>query len=222
MSATPDSTLANPDQRIADLERQLGECKAERDEALQRETATAEVLQVINSSPGDVAPVFDAMLEKAMNLCEASFGCFGRFDGEAFHLEAHRGLPAPVVEALRVPLRPSEGGPLARIIGGEAVVRVGDLADSEAYRSGNRGRVTLIDLGGARTAVWVALRKNEGLVGVLVIYRTEVRPFTDKHVALLRNFRRAGSHCDGERAAVHGDARSAGAADRNRRGVAGD
>ena len=64
MSATHDSTLANPEQLIADLQRQLAECKAERDEALQRETATAEVLQVINASPGDLTPVFDKMLRK--------------------------------------------------------------------------------------------------------------------------------------------------------------
>ena len=74
MSPTPDSTLADPAQIIADLMRQLTESNAERDEALQRETATSEVLQVINSSPGDLAPVFDAMLEKATALCEASRG----------------------------------------------------------------------------------------------------------------------------------------------------
>jgi hypothetical protein len=79
MSATPDSTLANPELLIADLQRQLAQCRAERDEALQREAATAEVLQVINSSPGDLAPVFDAMLEKALRLCNAAFGTLFMF-----------------------------------------------------------------------------------------------------------------------------------------------
>src|SRR6201984_2032337 len=101
MRAGPDSTLADSEQRTADLQRQLAECKAERDEALQRETATAEVLQVINSSPGDLAPVFDAMLEKAMRLCEAAFGILITYDGQQFRHAAVKGVPDAFVEHRR-------------------------------------------------------------------------------------------------------------------------
>src|SRR3954471_21836527 len=93
MSATPDITLTAPERLIADLEFQLAECRAERDEALQRETATAEVLQVINSSPDGLAPVFDAMLDKAMRLCDAAFGQLGTYDGEFLSIGAVRGPP---------------------------------------------------------------------------------------------------------------------------------
>jgi GAF domain-containing protein len=192
MSATPDSTLANPGQRIADLERQVAEYKAERDEALERETATAEVLQVINSSPGDLAPVFDAILEKALSLCEAGLGTLAQFDGEAFHWAAARGVPEAYLAAFTKAeggYRPTPGLALYRLLHSrEDLVHVEDITAEDANRSGNPDRLRFAELTRARTAVWVALRKDDVVLGALVIYRQEVRPFSDKQIALLQNF----------------------------------
>src|SRR6516164_294515 len=116
MSATPDSTLADAEQLIADLQRQLADCKAERDEGLQRETAIAEVLQVINSSPGDLTPVLDAILERAMQLCEAPFGALRRFDGEVFHPIVCRDVSGPVSVLLDGPIAPDPGSASERLV----------------------------------------------------------------------------------------------------------
>src|SRR2546423_7758587 len=101
-------------------------------EALEQQTATAEVLGVINASPGDLAPVFDAMLEKAMRLCEASFGRFFSFDGELLDRVAHRGLPTELVEVGRR-VRPDPGGHFARLINGERIVHTAELPDTDGY-----------------------------------------------------------------------------------------
>jgi len=157
-------------------------------EALEQQTATAEVLQVINSSPGDLTPVFDAMLEKAMRLCDAAFGTFLTFDGEHFLAAVHRGVPAELVESLRQPQFPTPGGSFERLVRGERIVQLSDISDDDAYRRAVRGRVAMVDIGGARTAVWIALRRDDALLGALVLYRQEVRPFTDKQITLLENF----------------------------------
>ena len=169
MSATPDSTLANPEQRIADLERQLAERKAERDAALQRETATAEVLQVINSSPSDLAPVFDAMLEKALRLCEAAFGFLGTYDGERFRAVAERGLPPALADFVRQPYQPHPGVPPEPLLRGEDLVHIFDVAarPADGPLSVARARALVVEVGGARTLLMVPLRKDGSLSSLI-------------------------------------------------------
>ena len=187
MSATPDSTLADPERLIADLQRQLAEYKTERDEALQRETASAEILEVINRSPGDLAPVFDTMLEKALRLCEAHLGTLWTYDGESFEAVAQRGAPAKYSEFLRGQ-RHKAGPGMAELLRGENVIHLPDARETEAYHLGIPARRVLVDLAGARTALRVALRKEQILLGAFTIYRQEVRPFSEKQIALVQNF----------------------------------
>jgi GAF domain-containing protein len=181
----PDSTLANPDQRIAELERQLAERTAERDAAPQRETAPAEVLQVINASPGDLAPVFDALLEKATRLCTSALGALFTWDGERFHRVAWRGGSEEAIEASRGAVIPPPGSPGYRLVQGENFVSIADLVVDEIART---TPVQYLLRFGARSYVTVALRKEGRLLGMLTVYRQEVRPFTDNEIALLQNF----------------------------------
>jgi len=188
MSATPDNTLTDPEQLIADLHRQLTQCRAERDEALQRETATAEVLEVINSSPGNLTPVFEAMLDKALALCDAAFGIMLTFDGQQFHHGALRGVPEAFAEYRR--RNPPIFGPKSspgRVRSGENIVHLPDVMALDTYKNREPGSEVVV-LGGARTLLCAALRSNTDLLGTLTIYRQEVRPFSDKQIALLQNF----------------------------------
>jgi class 3 adenylate cyclase len=189
MSATPDGMFADPQQVIAELRRQLDERTAEREEALARETATAEVLQVINSSPCDLAPVFDAILEKAMRLCEAAFGMMGTIDGDELRTVAARGLPQAFVEFRKNnPPVHGSGTARARILAGERVAHILDLTNEEFYRTADPNRRAVVDLGGARTVLLVALEKDGIVLGHIGVYRQEVQTFSGKQIALLQNF----------------------------------
>ena len=162
---------------------------SEQREALEQQTATAEVLQVINASPGDLAPVFEAMLDKGLRLCNAAFGILWTYDGTQGHAVALRGVPPAFAEYLtRAPHPVDPGGAHGRLLSGEPSVHIADAAEERAYRSGNPRRRALVELGRARTLLAVPLRKDNVYLGHFVICRREIRPFSDKQIALLQNF----------------------------------
>jgi len=162
----------------------------ETQEALAQQTAAAEVLQVINASPGDLAPVFDAMLEKAMRLCGAALGVQQTYDGSRWRTDAARGVPPAYAEFRRnnPPAYSHPGTAPARLLAGERVVHIVDLKDEDAYRSGEPNRRALVDIGGARTSLLVGMVRDDTVCGFIQLYNQEVRPFSDKQIGLLQNF----------------------------------
>jgi signal transduction histidine kinase len=152
-------------------------------QSLQQQTATSEVLQVISSSPGELEPVFQSMLENATRICEAEFGTLFRFDGNEFHVAAGVSVPTDYAEFLRQrgPFQPEPGSGLERAVRTKQLNHTADAAGEASRRPAAR-------LGGARTIVEVPMLKDGALVGAIVIYRQEVRPFTDKQIALVQNF----------------------------------
>ena len=147
------------------------------------------MLQVINSSPGNLAPVFDAMLDKALQLCGAAFGILWIFDGEFVHAAAIRGASPAYAEFLTsTPHRPGVNNAHGRLLRGEELVHIADVAAETADRLEDPMRRATIELGGTRTLLAVPLRKGSAVLGFFVIYRREVRLFGEKQISLLQNF----------------------------------
>jgi GAF domain-containing protein len=158
-------------------------------EALEQQTATSDVLQVISSSPGELEPVFQTMLENAVRLCDAKFGILNLYDGEAFRTVAvHKVPPAYAERRRREALRPHPGTAHAEVVRTKQVVHISDARTLPAYLEGVSQPVGLVDVGGARTLLIVPLLKENDLIGTIVIYRQEVRRFAEKQVELLGNF----------------------------------
>ncbi len=158
-------------------------------ESLEQQTATSEVLQVISSSPGDLQPVFASMLENAVRICDAKFGNIYRWDGDALHLMASHDTPAALAEARgRSPNRPGPETPTGRMIATKTFVHVADLTAEHAYAARDPWIVDGVELASVRTLLVVPMLKENELVGAVIIYRQEVRPFTEKQIALVQNF----------------------------------
>jgi GAF domain-containing protein len=157
---------------------------------LEQQTATSEVLQVISSSPGELQPVFQAMLENATRICEAKFGVLWLAEGDGFRSVAMQGLPsAHVKERQREPaIRPAPEDPLSRLARTKEVVHIADLRKGEAYIKGYPPLRAVVDAGGGCTLLVVPMLKDNALVGAVAIYAQEVRPFTGKQIELVNNF----------------------------------
>jgi two-component system NtrC family sensor kinase len=155
----------------------------ERDQALEQLFAASEVLKVISSSPGELEPVFQAMLANAVRICDAKFGILFRHDNETFNPAALFGVPPALADFIRRrgSFQPVTGTVLDRVRQTKQVSHTADYAAEAA-----RGKA--VELGGARSLIAVPMLKENVLIGAIVIYRQEVRPFTDKQIALVQNF----------------------------------
>src|SRR5437763_2071487 len=153
----------------------------------EREAAAVEVLGVISASAGNLVPVFDAILEKAVRLCEAGFGILWTYHSDRFQAAARYAVPTAYAEFLRNPIELSDSAALGDIARGHNFVHVADLAASSSHAKSGLRRAT-VELGGARTGLAVPFHKDGALLGIFVIYRQEVRPFCDNQIALLQNF----------------------------------
>jgi GAF domain len=187
--ASPPRRASRPTSSAADKNDEVAWLTRELNEAREQQTATSEVLGVISSSPGDLAPVFTAMLEKAVRICEAKFGSVYRCEGGTFGFVAmHNAPPALAERARRSAFRPSEKHYFGPMLATKSVVQVADLMAEQGYIDRRAEYVASVELGGVRTYLMVPILKDTELIGAFVMGRQEVRPFTDKQIELVKNF----------------------------------
>jgi signal transduction histidine kinase/DNA-binding response OmpR family regulator/putative methionine-R-sulfoxide reductase with GAF domain len=171
------------------LHDQVSARTAELSEALEQQTATSEVLGVISSSPGELEPVFQAMLENATRICEAKFGTLIRFEDGAARIVSKLGIPPAFAKfLLSGPHLPGPLNPISRVASTRQTVNIVDYRADRAYVDRDPLAVAGVELGGIRTLLVVPMFRDEELIGAIGIYRQEVRPFTDKQIELVQNF----------------------------------
>jgi GAF domain-containing protein len=158
-------------------------------ESLDRQTATSEVLSVISSSPGELELVFEAMLTNAVRLCEAKFGVLYLYDEGRLRVGAAHDVPPAFAEARgKEPFIPAPDASTGKVVATKQAAQIADLAATQSYSDRNPLVVTAVEVGGVRTSLSVPMLKENALVGIISIYRKEVRPFTEKQTTLLQNF----------------------------------
>ena len=157
-------------------------------ESLQQQTATADVLKVISSSPGELEPVFEAMLANAMRVCEAKFGFMYRCSGDNWEIQAEYGAVPAYADIVRRSTRPGPQTVVGRIASTRQMVQVADLAASRGYAERDPLVIAAVEIGGVRSILGVPLFKEDALIGAILLYRDEVRPFTEKQIELVKNF----------------------------------
>jgi len=161
---------------------------SERDAALEREAATSEVLRLVSKSTGDLEPVFEVMLKHATRICEAKYGLLYLYDGRLFRLATHIGAGPKFVELMtRGPIDPHPDTILGRITASKRVIQVKDARKERGYLASHPVWVAAVEQG-ALSLLGVPMLKKNVLVGAFVIFREEVRPFTDKQIELVKNF----------------------------------
>jgi GAF domain-containing protein len=189
--ANPSDAGGRPD-TYSELEKKVELLTRALSEALEQQTAASEVLSVISSSPGELEPVFQAMLSSAIRICEAKFGNLLLYEGGQFRMAAMQGAPPAWAEkrSLEPVFRPRPNNRLALVAKTKQVQHVADLTADQSYIERDPAVVAIADIAGARTLLLVPMLKEQELVGTINIYRTEVRPFSDKQVDLVQNFAR--------------------------------